>query len=57
LTPPDSNTFTASAVTFQHYRFTFTANSATTTLRFTSVGLGNASADQVVDTVAVTLLP
>jgi hypothetical protein len=51
--PPDAGTFTTTAVTFQHYHFTFTADSATTTLRFTSVGLGNAAADQVVDTVAV----
>ena len=34
LTPPDAFTWTPSAVTFQHYRVTFTANSTTTTLRF-----------------------
>jgi Protein of unknown function (DUF642) len=56
LTPPDAFTFTPSAVTFQHYRVTFTANSATTTLRFSSVGLGNANADQVVDSVVVSLV-
>jgi hypothetical protein len=53
VTPPDAGTFTTTAVTFQHYHFTFTADSAATTLRFTSVGLGNAAADQVIDTVAV----
>jgi hypothetical protein len=54
ITPPDAGTFTASAVTFQHYTIGFTANSATTTLTFTSVGSGNASADQIIDTVSVT---
>lgn len=54
ITPPDAGTFTASQVQFQHYQFPFTANSGTTTVKFTSVGLGNASADQLVDTVSVT---
>ena len=52
ITPPDAGTFDPAAVVFQHYHFTFTANSTTTTLRFTSLGTGNAYADQVVDTVA-----
>ena len=56
VTPPDANTFTASAVTFQHFQFTFTADSSNTTLRFTSVGTGNTNADQVVDTVSITQL-
>ena len=54
ITPPDARTFTPSAVTFQHFRFTFTANSSSAMLRFTSIGLGNANADQVIDTVAIT---
>jgi hypothetical protein len=53
VNPPEAGTFTASAVTFQHFNFTFTADSTTTTLRFTSVGAGNTSADQVVDTVVI----
>jgi hypothetical protein len=53
ITPPDAGTFTAASVTFQHYHFTFTANSTTSTLQFSSVGLGNSAADQVVDTVAI----
>src|ERR1700731_4721555 len=53
ITPPDAGTFTASAVIFQHYTFSFTANSATTTLQFTSVGTGNAAADQIIDSVSV----
>ena len=35
--------------------FQFTANSATTTLRFTNIGLGNNNADTLVDTVSVVL--
>ena len=57
ITPPDAFTYNATLVQFQHYRFVFTANSGTTTLRFTSVGGGNSSADQVLDTVVVTILP
>lgn len=53
ITPPDAGTFTPTSVTFQHYHFTFTANSSTATLRFTSVGTANSNADQVVDTVAI----
>jgi hypothetical protein len=56
ITPPDAFTFNPALVKFQHYRFTFTANSMSTTLMFTSVGLGNSSADQVVDTVALSLI-
>ena len=52
ITPPDAGTFNPGSVIFQHYHFTFTANSNTSTIRFTSVGLGNASADQLIDTVA-----
>ena len=57
ITPPDAGTSDPQTVTFQHYQFAFTANSATTTVRFTSVGLGNAGADQDMDTVSVHLLP
>jgi hypothetical protein len=38
---------------FQHYQFTFIADGSAATLKFTNIGLGNASADQVVDTVVV----
>src|SRR5205085_12633241 len=55
VTPPDANTFTPTSVAFQHYHFVFTADSTTSILRFTSVGTGNASADQVVDTVSITV--
>jgi hypothetical protein len=57
LTPPDANTWDPASVQFQHYYIEFTANSAMTTLQFTSVGLGNAAADQVVDTVSVSIVP
>ena len=53
LTPPYAGTYTPSQMIFQHYHFTFTANSSTTVLQFTDVGLGNASADTILDTVSV----
>jgi len=40
-------------IPFAHYQYTFTADSVTTTLQFTDVGLGNSNADQVLDTVVV----
>ena len=55
VTPPDANTFVPSLVTLQHFQFTFTADSTTSTLKFTSIGPGNLAADQVVDTVVVTV--
>ena len=54
FTPPDAGTSDPSGVVFQHYQFTFKANSTTTTLQFTDKGLGNAVADTVVDSVVVT---
>jgi hypothetical protein len=53
ITPPVAGTSDPSSVTFQHYHVIFTANSSVTTLKFTSVGLGNSNADQLVDTVSV----
>jgi hypothetical protein len=57
ITPPDAMTFNSGSVMFSHYHITFQANSATTTLRFTSVALGNANADQVIDSVSVSPVP
>lgn len=57
VTPPEAGTYNPAAVQFQHYHITFTANSATTVLRFTSKGLGNGGADQIVDTVKITAIP
>ena len=59
ITPPDAGTYIPDEVAFQHYVFTFTADSTTSTLRFTDIGLGNADADVVIDTVSVvpTTLP
>ncbi|HJT81847.1 MAG TPA: SdrD B-like domain-containing protein [Chthoniobacterales bacterium] len=54
ITPPDAGTWTPSQVAFNHYQFPFTANGSGATVRFTSIGLGNANADQMVDTVSVT---
>src|SRR5215212_4585887 len=51
--PPNAFTFDSSLVQFRHYQFTFTATTATTTLRFTDHGLGNGAADTLLDTVSV----
>jgi hypothetical protein len=53
MTPPEALTNVPNQVVFNHYRFAFTANSATTTLAFTDIGLGNADADIEIDTVSV----
>jgi hypothetical protein len=54
---PVANTFIAANVEFHHYFRMFTADSSTTTLTFNDVGLGNGSADLVVDTVSVIVAP
>ena len=53
VTPPEAGTYTASDVVFQHYHYLFVADSATTEIRFTDVGLGNAAADTLLDSVAI----
>jgi hypothetical protein len=53
VTPSYAGTSTASAVTFNHYQYGFTAGGGSMTVRFTDIGLGNASADTVLDTVSV----
>ncbi|HJT82031.1 MAG TPA: DUF642 domain-containing protein [Chthoniobacterales bacterium] len=53
ITPPDAFTNVANFVVFHHYRYAFTADSTTSTLAFTDIGLGNADADIVIDTVSV----
>jgi hypothetical protein len=57
VTPLEAGTYTASLVKFQHYHYEFTANSGSATLQFTDVGLGNAAADTVIDTVAIRTAP
>jgi hypothetical protein len=57
LTPPEAGTYDPSLVVFQHYHFTFIANTTTTTLQFRDLGAGGAAADVVVDTAAVVILP
>ena len=51
--PPEAGTFTVQNVAFQHYQFAFVADSASTTIRFIDIGLGNTGADTEVDTVSV----
>jgi uncharacterized protein DUF642 len=53
VTPGFVPTFTPDAVLFTHYHFAFTADGATATIQFSDVGLGNDSADTVIDTVSV----
>jgi uncharacterized protein DUF642 len=55
VAPADAFTTDPASVIFKHYHFTFTANSATTTLQFSDIGLGNASSDTLIDTVSVML--
>jgi uncharacterized protein DUF642 len=57
VTPPVQQTFDPTLTRFQHYQFTFAANSNMTTVKFTDVGLGNATADIMVDTVSVVAAP
>jgi hypothetical protein len=57
ITPPPSNTNDPDAVFFEHYQFTFTANSTTTTLQFSNIGLGNSASDVLADTVSLALGP
>ena len=53
ITPPYPESYQANSIAFQHYHYTFTADSSLTALQFTDVGLGNANADLVLDTVTV----
>jgi hypothetical protein len=55
IAPPENNNF--DPATFSHYTYSFTADSASTTLKFTDGGLGNANADVMLDTVSVTTVP
>ena len=57
VTPPYSATYIPASVKFQHYQFSFKADNTTTVLQFSDVGLGNANADVVLDTVSTTPLP
>src|ERR1051325_9303778 len=55
ISPPAAGTTTPANVTFQHYHFTFTADSASTTLKFTDTRSSNSTCDNLVDTVSVTV--
>jgi hypothetical protein len=45
--------FDPTKVVFNHYQYSFVADSSVTTLQFSDVGTGNKNADQVVDNVVV----
>ena len=53
VTPSDAFTFDPNAVVFDHYSFTFTANSATTTLQFSDVGTWQHRRRYVLDSVVL----
>ena len=57
IAPPVINMFKGVATEFHHYFRMFTADSSATTIRFTDVGLGNAQADMIIDTVSVIPMP
>jgi hypothetical protein len=54
---PQFNTSNPALVEFHHYFRTFTADSTSTTIRFSDVGLGNANGDLIVDSVSVVVAP
>ena len=53
ITPIPSFGYDPNSVPWQHYQYTFMATSTTATLQFSNIGLGNAVADQVVDSVVI----
>ena len=55
VTPPYNGDFNPAP--FDHYTFSFTADGTSATLKFTDAGLGNNSADVVLDTVSVVVVP
>lgn len=55
--PPCPNTYDPKLLYLHHYYRPFTADSSTTTVKFTDVGLGNGSADTMLDSVSVTVAP
>ena len=60
ITPPVNtgpNPSDPTNVPFAHYHYIFTANSAATTIQFTDVGLGNANADEILDSVVINPVP
>jgi hypothetical protein len=55
--PPYAGTNNSNQVQFQHYHYTFTADSTVATLQFTDFLLGNKDADIVVDDVSIAPQP
>ena len=53
ITPPDALTSDPNALAIGHYQFIFIADSSSTKLQFTDIGLGNDDADTLLDTVVV----
>ena len=55
ISPPAAGTTNPANVTFQHFHFTFTTDTTSTTLKFTDTRTGNSTCDNLVDTVSVTV--
>ena len=53
VTPPVAHSFDGNLVLFNHYHFTFTADSALTMLVFSDIGTDNPSTDVMLDNVVV----
>src|SRR5205085_5051931 len=57
LAPPVAGTSNGVDVEFHHYFRTFTADSSSTTIRFSDLGTGNSTADIMIDAVSVIVMP
>jgi len=57
VTPPDAFTFDFAAVSFQRYHFEFVAGVISAILQFTDVGLGNANAEILLDSISIASVP
>ncbi|MFL6514001.1 MAG: hypothetical protein ACJ8M1_03155 [Chthoniobacterales bacterium] len=57
MSVPVINSFDPAQTEFHHYFRTFVADSNSTTIRFTDVGLGNANADLMIDAVSLIVAP
>jgi len=53
VTPPLAGTFNPNLVVFDHYHFTFIADSALTVVTFSDIGTGNSNTDTMLDSVYI----
>jgi hypothetical protein len=57
LAPPVINSYDPTQTEFHHFFRIFTADSTSTTIRFTDIGVGNVNADILLDAVSVIVMP